>query len=171
MAIRLINSQGTKLLVAPVPPNPDALITPYDWAMYIKNNAKITQCPQTLGDLPESRNLTEYGCISTNDSVKSVGSIQRGNFDVELLFDPDDTDGMDLMRDSFYDNTELLFAVEFPDSATQDTYPGNNGTMEYFYGYVSSHTMGVAQNEAVRLTLTVEVSSEIKEIDRDILLP
>ncbi len=161
MAIRLINSQGTLLRICPPPKDPpNGPTTPEEWVDYIYDYSKLVVCPQSMGELPETRNTTEYGCINSNESTKSLGSIQRGNFDVEMLLDPEDQDGQWMLRKAFIGNDPVLIAVEFNDAPADTT----NGTIEYFHGMVSSQTIGIAQNEAVKTTITVEVSSDITEI-------
>ena len=77
---------------------------------------------------------------------------------MELLLGPDDTAGQDYLRTMFKTNSPGRMVIELSDSE------GTNGTMFYFNCYVSAHNIGIAQNEAVKLTLTVEISSEITEI-------
>lgn len=150
MAIGVINSQGMVLMVAT-----SVLTTPVysDFSL-----ADAVGCPQSVGTIEQTRTVTEYKCMSSNETVKSLGAIERGNIEVGLLFDPTDTAGQDALKSAFTANTEFLFGIELSDNA------GTNGTTFAFIGSVSAVSVGLAQDEAVTYTVTIEIASDITEI-------
>ena len=153
MAINVLDSQGTKVYVV----SPAAEYADCSAAVTAILGGKLVGCPQTLGELSETREVTEYKCLSSNESAKSLGAISRGSFEIGLLLDPTDTEGQDALKDAFANNTPVTIGIELSDSL------GANGTILYFQAAVSGVSTGIEQDAAVTYTVTLEVSSEITE--------
>ncbi len=156
MEVTPINSQGTKIYVLDVPGTA--------WASCTEAIAAITAgkqvlCPQSLGDLTQTRSVTEYKCLSSNDSLKIMGAISRGNLPIGMLFDPADTDGQEAIVSAFEDNTPLIVGVEFPDVTGTGT--GGSGTIKWFQGGVSEEAIPVEMDAAILYNATIEVGSAI----------
>jgi len=157
MAINIINSQGTKTYITDIP-DPEwadcsAAVTEFH------TNGKEVGCPQSIGALEETRGVTEYKCLNTDETAKALGTISRGNMEIGLLFDPDDTAGQKALKDAWAANSFFRIGIELsnmPDG-------GTNGTLFWFEGAVSSVSTGIVADEAVTYTVTVEITSEITE--------
>jgi len=113
MAIKVLSSQGVKLYVMPTPA--------IAWATCIQaitelKAGSLINCPQSVGDLSEQRNSTEYKCLSSDETVKSLGAISRSSFDVGVLFDPDDKAGLQLLQQSFRNNKPLTMGISYGDN-------------------------------------------------------
>ena len=156
MAIPVLNAQGTTVYVADVPTTPWADCTE---AVTAIQAGKIVGCPQSLGDLSETRTVTEYKCLSNNESAKALGSISRGSLEIGLLLDPDDTAGQEALKSAFKSNTNVIIGIELPDKPDA----GTNGTLYWFEAGVSAVSTGIAMDEAITYTVTVEISSDITE--------
>jgi hypothetical protein len=89
MSIPVLNSQGTQIYVV----SPAATYADCTAAIAAIQGGKLIGCPQSLGELSETREVTEYKCLSSNESAKALGSISRGSFEIGLLLDPTDTAG------------------------------------------------------------------------------
>ncbi len=154
--INPINSQGTKIYVVDVP---DPAWTDCTEAVAAIIAGKQVLCPQSLGDLTQTRSVTEYKCLSTNDSVKIMGAISRGNLPIGMLFDPEDIDGQAELVAAFEDNTNFIVGIEFPDVTGTGT--GGTGTIKWFEGAVSEEAIPVEMDAAILYNSTVEVCSAI----------
>jgi len=108
------------------------------------------ECPQTLGDLSESRSVNETKCLSSNESVKALGAISRQSMTIDMLLDPKNVKGQKVLRESFKNNSELIVGVEI----------GKN-TIEYFTSNVSSAGTGLSPDGAVTYKVVLEISSAI----------
>ena len=152
MAISIINSQGVQMYVV----SPSLGETAPTVALIQAGD--LVGCPQSIGSIEQTRTVTEYKCLSSNDSVKSLGSIGRGNLEIGLLFDPDDTAGQDALKTAFASNAEVTIGIELSDNG------GTNGTIFAFNAYVSSVSVGIEQDSAVTYTVTVEIASDVTEL-------
>lgn len=152
MAIAYVNSQGTKLWINTTIPTGTPTYT------NVSTGGKLVGCPQSVGAIEETRSVTEYKCLSSNDTVKALGAISRGNIQIGLLFDPTDTAGQDALKTAFQSNTEVLVGIEFPDTGV------TNGTTMAFIGLISTISLGIEMDAAVTYTVTVEISSAVTEI-------
>ena len=153
MAINILDSQGTKVYVV----SPVATFADCTAAVTAIHAGKLVGCPQTLGELSETREVTEYKCLSSNESAKALGAISRGSFEIGLLLDPTDTEGQTTLKAAFAANTEVIIGIELSDTK------GANGTILYFTASVSGVSTGIEQDAAVTYTVTLEISSEIVE--------
>ena len=152
MAIPVINSQGMKMYIV----SPSLGATPP--TVVLIQAGDLVGCPQSVGNLDQTRTVTEYKCMSSDESAKALGSIQRGNIEIGLLFDPDDALGQDALKTAFADNAEITIGIELPDDA------GVSGTIFAFNAAISGVSIGIVQDEAVTYTVTAEIASEITEI-------
>ena len=155
MAIPVINSQGTLVYVGQAPTSSYSGCS--EAVADLLANGVMVECPQSLGELTETRDMQEYKCLSSDESAKSLGAISRGSIDIEMLFDPDDIKGQTAIKDAFKNNTPLVFGIVVGET-----------TMFVFQGLVSSVSTTIAQDEAVMYTTTVEISSEILECDANL---
>jgi hypothetical protein len=156
MAINIINSQGLLLKVATAVTGTPVVA---DFSA-----AKIVGCPQSLGTIEQSRAVTEYQCMSSDDSIKSLGSITRGNLSLSLLFDPSDTAGQADLKAAFAANTTFLFGVELPNADTSVGSTGASGTTFAFIGAISAVSIGIEKDAAVMYDLTIEIASAVTEL-------
>lgn len=105
-------------------------------------------CPQALGELTRSRDITEVSCMSSNDSVKAAGKITYGDFTIEMLFDSEDAAGQKALLDAFDNNTPVIIAVESPDSG------GTSGTIIWTEAIVSGDAIAYPDGAKVGYTVT-----------------
>lgn len=158
--IPVLNSQGTVVYIADIPA--------VDWvdcteAIAGVKAGDIVGCPQTIGALEETRTVTEYKCMSSNDTAKALGSITRGNIEIGLLFDPEDTAGQAALKAAWAANDQFIVGLELPDADVSVGPTGASGTIFWFAGGVSGVSTGIVQDEAVTYTVTIEISSDITE--------
>lgn len=172
MAISYLNSQGTKLFVLDTAQK-DAVeaagTTAAELALIIEGtgtDSYLVGCPQSIGNIEETRAVTEYKCMSSDESAKALGSISRGNIEIGLLFDPTDTLGQDQLKEAFQLNAQIGIGIELPD---EDLTLGSGGTPSgttfYFTGGVSAVSVGIEQDAAVTYTVTIEIGSDVTEYD------
>ena len=102
MAINVINSQGMTLWVNTTVPSGTPTYSD------VSTGGEVVGCPQSIGALEQTRAVTEYKCMSSNETAKALGGIERGNIEVGLLFDPEDTAGQDALKTAFASNSQLL---------------------------------------------------------------
>ena len=77
--------------------------------------AKRIKNLKTFGDIGGTRAVTESKFLSSDDSVKSMGSISYGNMPVECLFDPADADGQAVLSTMYSDKSERTMIIENTD--------------------------------------------------------
>jgi hypothetical protein len=150
MPITVTSSQGVQLYVLPVPAT--------DWttcreAVKAIRKGNLIGCPQSIGDISESRAMTEYKCMSSDDSAKALGAISRSTIEIGMLLDPSDMFGQRELRKAFLDGQPRIVGIEY------------GHTMQYFTAMVSQVSTGIAMDAAITYTATVEISSSIKECD------
>jgi len=162
MAIKVLNSQGTKVYVLDVPVT-DPMFADCAAAVTAVQGGKLVGCPQSLGDLSETRSSTEYKCLSSNESVKALGGISRGSLELGLLLDPDDTEGQAALKAAFIANTPVIIGIELPNNSTAATMSDGNGTVYWFVASVSGVSTGIAMDAAISYSVTLEISSSITE--------
>jgi len=148
MAINVINSQGTKLFLVSPPATPWATCGD---AITALKAGKVIACPQSLGEVAETRQVTEYKCLSSNETAKALGAISRSSFEVMVLLDVDDRAGQQMLRDNFRNNTPLIMGIEY------------DGVMLYFNIGVSGVGTSIEQDAAISTKFSIEISSDIHE--------
>lgn len=158
--IPVLNSQGTMIWIADVPA---AGFADCPAAITAIKAGKLVGCPQSIGAIEETRAVTEYKCMSSNDTAKALGSITRGNIEIGLLFDPKDTAGQKALKDAWLANEEFIVGVELPDADTSTGSTGASGTIFWFAGSISGVSTGIVQDEAVTYTVTIEIASNVTE--------
>ena len=172
MAIKILNSQGTKIYVLP-----EATDTSDCAAVKTAlTTGKLVGCPQSLGDISETRTATEYKCLSSNESVKALGAISRGSMEIGLLLDPDDktninAGGQDALREAFANNTPVKIMIELPNGVAPTTVggvDGKHGTIYVFTASVSAVSTGIAMDAAISYTVTLEISSSVTECPAEV---
>ncbi|MCD6136227.1 hypothetical protein J7J63_05885 [Candidatus Bipolaricaulota bacterium] len=144
----MINSQGTTIYVGQIPAT--------EWgscgeAITALKGSPIVECPQSVGDIGETRGSTEYKCLSSNDTAKSLGAVSRQPFDVEVLMNPSDMTGQRDLRKAFRNNTPIRIGIAYGE------------TMLYFNAKVSGITASIAQDAAIATTFTIEIAGDIHE--------
>ncbi len=139
MAISVINTQGTVITVG----------------------GAIVECPQLIGDLEETREDTEYGCISTDEVYIALGKITRAPFTMQTLYKPEGIDGQEELNDSFYNiiNKEVIIELSDADTTVGDV--GASGTLITFDVKVKGRKLGLPVNGAVTTDYTCKISGEI----------
>jgi len=146
--MNVLNSQGVKIYLATPPQAPWVTCSAAKAAL---RAGKVIDCPQTIGEIVEQRQVQEYKCLSSNESAKSLGAVSRSSFDIEVLLNPDDTAGQLMLRDSFMNNTPLIMGIEY------------GTTMIYFNIGVSAVGTTIAQDAAITTKFSIEISSDIKQ--------
>ena len=157
MAITTIQSQGTQVHVVDVPATAWA---DCGAAVTAIQAGDLVGCPQSIGNLEETRTATEYKCLSSNETAKAMGSISRGSIEFGLLLDPGDTAGQDALRTAFETNSEVIIGLELSDKDSG----GTNGTIYWFPAFVSVVSTGIEQDSAVTCTVTVEIAGESQSV-------
>ena len=115
---------------------------------------KTIDCLQTIGDIGSSRSVTEYTCIDSDESAKSLGAITLPSFDTELLFDALDTDGQQDLKAMYDTNTKRQMILELNDNA------GTSPTYIVFQVAISSELIGIEKDAAVMYKTTIEICSK-----------
>jgi len=154
-----IDSQGTKIWIVDQPATAWADCSAATTALLA---GKQVGCPQSIGDITETRSVNEIKCLSSNASVKSLGAISRGSIAIDMLYDPDDAKGQAALRDAFVHATPIVIGIELSNNKTPSaaTKKGN-GTIYYFNALISGVTTGIAQDSAVVYKVTIEIAGEI----------
>ncbi|MCD6135570.1 hypothetical protein J7J63_02515 [Candidatus Bipolaricaulota bacterium] len=160
MAIKVLDSQGTKVYVLDVP---DPAFVDCTAAVTAIKAGKLVGCPQSLGDITETRASTEYKCLSSNESAKALGGISRGSLELGLLLDPVDAAGQGALKTAFKDNTKVIVGIELPDNESTLPETTGNGTIYWFVASVSGVATGIAMDAAITYTVTLEIGSDITE--------
>jgi hypothetical protein len=148
MSISVTNSQGVKLYLATPPTTP---WTTCGEAVTALKAGNTIACPQTIGEIAESRVVSEYKCLSSNESAKSLGAVGRASFEVNVLLDPEDRSGQMALRANFRNNTPLIMGIEY------------GSTFIYFNIGVSGMGTTIEQDAAISTKFTIEISSDIME--------
>lgn len=78
--------------------------------------AKRIKNLKTFGDIGGTRATSESKFLSTDDSVKSMGSISYGNMPVECLFDSADTEGQSILKTMYLDKSERKMIIKNTDT-------------------------------------------------------
>ena len=147
-----INVQGTKTFILDVPAAAFADCTEAITA--IQGGAEAL-CPQSLGDLARTRAVTEYSCISSNDSSKSTGKLSYGDFTIELLFDPADAAGQTALFDAMEANTPIIIGMESPNADVSVGSTGASGDIVWTEALVSGDTMAFPVDGLVGYSVTL----------------
>jgi len=158
MGLKVINSQGTVVTVIKAGTNMDdctAVATAFA-------GGDVVGCPQSLGELSETRTSTEIKCLSSNETAKIMGSVSRGTLEMGLLLDPSDTAGQMKLKEAFANNEPVIIGIELP-NIPAGTGTGGNGTRYYFDAGVGGVSTGIAMDTAISYNVTLEVASVIGE--------
>jgi len=159
-SINPLNSQGTRIYVVDKPAT--------DWADCTEAVAAILAgkqvlCPQSLGNLEQTRSVTEYKCLSSNDSAKITGAISRGSLDIGMLFDPLDAAGQASFWQLFADNDEFVIGIEYPDRDDTVGITDMSGTIRWFDAIISREAEVIEMDAAIIYEITAEVASNINK--------
>jgi len=114
------------------------------------------QCLLALGDYAQNRAKTEYACMSSNESTVGLGSITRDPLNFEGLYNEDTTDGQELLKEAFTNNTDVEVAIEF-DNSPDGTAAGT--TLTGTFG-VSSFVMTFPKDGLIGANFTLEFKTE-----------
>ena len=113
-------------------------------------------CIQALGDITQTRAVTEYTCISSDESSKSQGSISLGNQEISTLFNAADTAGQQDLIAMWDGKERRILIIELNDEITPTT---GNPTYITYEVFVSSPTFTMQKDNAVLYNATLEISS------------
>ena len=142
MAIAAVDVQGVQVYILDVPATPftdcAAAITA------IEGGAEAT-CPQSLGELTRSREVTEIGCMSSNETTVSAGKMTYGDFTIDLLFDMADASGQAALTTALEDNTPIILGIQ----AVNDDIVWTNAT-------VTGDGIGFPDNSKISYSVTVK---------------
>ena len=148
--MKKVDVQGTKTwIVSPMPA--DSELVSCSKAITAIHGGKEALCPQTLGELTRTREVTERGCISSNDSVKAAGKMSYGDISLELLFDPTDAAGQAALLAAFEANTPVLIAFEAPDKPAS----GTNGTIVWTKAMITGDGIAFPANDVIGYNVTL----------------
>lgn len=160
MSIAVTNSQGTNVYVC-AGKVPIASYADFDDGAGggAKATAKLVGCVQDLGSISETTGVQEYYCLSSDESIKVLGSTKRGNFQVSMLFDALDTAGQAALRAMYAAKTSNTIVIQLNDNA------GINPTIIVFDGLISGQEIAIQKDNAVMINSTVEIASTVGIID------
>jgi hypothetical protein len=96
------------------------------------STAKRIKNLKTFGDIGGTRAVTEEKFLSSDDSVKSMGSISYGNMPVECLFDPADTEGQSILKTMYEDKSERKMIIENTDGTFTILLVKNSSSMKTY---------------------------------------
>jgi len=147
-----VNVQGTKTFILDVPAVAFADCTAAITAIRLGDEAL---CPQSLGDLARSRAVTEYSCISSNDSTKATGKMTYGDFAIELLFDPLDTAGQLALFTAMEANNPIIIAMESDNADISLGETDASGDIVWTEALVSGDTMSYPVDGLVGYNVTL----------------
>ncbi len=151
MAITYVNSQGVKIYVIPAGTD----VSDCTAVATAVAAGKLIGCPQSLGALEETRAVTEYKCLSSNETAKALGAISRGSLSIGLLLDPADITGQAALAAAFADNENVIIAIELADAGSGQT----NGTTYVFTAGVSGVSTAIEMDAAIKYDVTLEIAS------------
>ncbi len=154
MSIKYVNSQGVQIYV--IPSTED--VSDCTKVATAVAAGSLIGCPQSLGAMEENRAVTEYKCLSSNETAKALGAISRGSLSIGLLLDPSDATGQKALADAFASNTNVIIAIELADATTPTT---GNGTTYVFTAGVSGVSTAIEMDAAVKYDVTLEIASAI----------
>jgi hypothetical protein len=157
MAIKVLNSQGTKIYVLPESTD----MSDCDKIAAALTSAKLVGCPQSLGNIEETRNEKEIKCLSSNESVKSFGAISRGSLEIGMLYDPDDAEGQAELTKAFKDNKLVWIVIELPNKPA--TAGSKHGTLKAFKAGVSGVSTTIEMDSEIGYNVTLSISSSVTE--------
>ena len=80
------------------------------------STAKRIKNLKTFGDIGGTRAVSESKFLSSDDSIKSMGSISYGNMPVECLFDSADTEGQLILKTMYADKSERKMIIKNTDT-------------------------------------------------------
>ena len=115
--------------------------------------AKRIKNLKTFGDIGGTRSVTESKFLSSDDSIKSMGSISYGNMPVECLFDSADTEGQLILKTAYSDKSERKMIIKNTD-----------GTFTVLNVKISASMKTYNIDEFVIYKATIEQNSEAVEI-------
>ncbi len=110
-------------------------------------------CIQSIGTMAETRPVTKYSCMSSDDSTSALGGIERSSLDIGVFLDPDDATGQGALEAAFRTNAEVQAIIELSDSL------GTNGTQYEFTSQVSGYNITIEKDQAVMASFTLEINS------------
>ena len=154
MAIKYTNSQGVQIYVIPTTED----VSDCTKVATAVAAGSLVGCPQSLGAMEETRAVTEYKCLSSNETAKALGAISRGSLSIGLLLDPADATGQKALADAFAANENVIIAIELADAVTPTT---GNGTTYVFTAGVSAVSIGIEMDAAIKYDVTLEIASSI----------
>jgi len=106
------------------------------------------KCLLTLGDYSQERAKTEYACMSSDDSTVGLGSITRTPLEFTGLYNEDDLDGQETLKEAFESNSETKVQIEFdnaePIGSNGTQLVGNFGISKYIMSFPKDGKIGVA---------------------------
>ena len=121
----------------------------------IRENSKVLKidCATTIDVIEEVRNVTEYFCMSTNESTKVTGSKKLGSFDIGVF--ANDDAGQRYIIDAFDNKKSFLFIIEMR---------YNESSYYYYYmrAYASSRRRAFPTNELVSFVSTIDRITHIE---------
>lgn len=150
--MKKVDVQGTITFILDVPSTPWADCTEAITAIQAGAEAL---CPQSLGELTRTREVTEYGCVSSNESLKSTGKMSYGDFSLELLFDDTDVAGQKDLYDAMEANTPIILAMESPNADTSLGDTGASGSIVWTEALVSGDGIAYPSNGLVGYNVTL----------------
>ncbi len=110
------------------------------------------QCLLTLGDYSQERTKTEYNCMSSDDSTVGLGSITRAPLEFTGLYNENDLDGQETLKEAFEANTETKVKIEFDNAMPV----GSNGTQLVGNFGISKYVMSFPKDGKIGVAFTME---------------
>lgn len=117
-------------------------------------SGKKINCLIEVGDISlGTKSVTEYACMSSNETFKSLGTISLANMTPQLLYDASDVDGQQDLKAMWNNNERRIMVLLFNDQITPTT--GNKSSVT-FQAAISNPTLGIAKDGAIMYNPTIE---------------
>ena len=119
---------------------------------------KQINCLIEVGDIAlGTKSVTEYACMSSNETFKALGTISLANITPQLLFDATDTAGQQDLKAMWDADERRIMIILFNDEITPTT---GNKTSLTFEAAISAPTIGIAKDGAIMYNPTIEICTK-----------
>ena len=152
--MRITDVQGTKVYLAPQGTDVTT-IAKIETALA---SAKQVNCLQTIGDVAATRATTDYGCISSDNVVTSLGSVTYADQQLDVLFDAEDITGKKDLIDAFEKKERRQIVIVLSDKPNSNV--GSSPTYITYEVAISAQSYTLAKDSAVMVTSTLKPSGK-----------
>lgn len=114
-----------------------------------EESAATMGCLISLGDYAQKRNVTDYECMSSNETTSGLGSIKRDPMEFSALYVEAAADAQQKLKAAFTANTQIEVTIEFDNSK------GANGTQLTGNMQVSEYVSGFPKDGKITVTFSL----------------